>query len=209
MSNSSVTGGLLARASSQFEKVEDLANLLASFAIFLLMVLGVAQIVMRTFFNSPINGYIDLVELSMASMAFLGASYCQRLGAHIRMELFVGRVSGRPYWATEIFGTLVAMTIIGVLIWYSTGHFWRSYTLGDSTIDAEFAVWPSKLLVPIAFSIWFIRLSFQLWGSLRLFINPAGERIAVVTIKEVAEQAQDEITDIMGDDAVGTDGDKS
>ena len=209
MSNSSVTGGLLARASSQFEKVEDLANLLASFAIFLLMVLGVAQIVMRTFFNSPINGYIDLVELSMASMAFLGASYCQRLGAHIRMELFVGRVSGRPYWATEIFGTLVAMTIIGVLIWYSTGHFWRSYTLGDSTIDAEFAVWPSKLLVPIAFSIWFIRLSFQLWGSVRLFINPAGERIAVVTIKEVAEQAQDEITDIMGDDAVGTDGDKS
>lgn len=209
MSNSSVTGGLLARASSQFEKVEDFANLLASFAIFLLMVLGVAQIVMRTFFNSPINGYIDLVELSMASMAFLGASYCQRLGAHIRMELFVGRVSGRPYWATEIFGTLVAMTIIGVLIWYSTGHFWRSYTLGDSTIDAEFAVWPSKLLVPIAFSIWFIRLSFQLWGSVRLFIDPAGERIAVVTIKEVAEQAQDEITDIMGDDAVGTDGDKS
>ena len=41
--------------------VEDLANLLAACAIFLLMVLGVAQIVMRTIFNNPVTGYIDLV----------------------------------------------------------------------------------------------------------------------------------------------------
>ena len=173
--------------------VEDIANLLAGFAIFVLMILGSAQILFRTVFNSPISGYIDLVELSMASMAFLGAAYCQRLGAHIRMEILIGRFKGRGLWGMEIIGTLLALFIIGVLIWHGWGHFMRAYTLGDSTIDAEYPVWPSKLLVPIAFSIWWIRLSVQLLGSVRMFFNPGLQPIGIARIQTVAEQASDEI----------------
>ncbi|WP_243694272.1 TRAP transporter small permease subunit [Shimia isoporae] len=191
----------LEKADKALSPFEDMANMLAALAIFLLMVLGVLQIVMRTVFNKPITGYIDLVELSMASMAFLGAAYCQRVGAHIRMELIVANLRGRALWAVEIFGTLVALFIIGVLIYYSAGHFWRSFTLGDTTIDAEFPVWPSKLLVPIAFSLWFLRLLVQLWGAIRLFVNPDLDTTGVVLIKEVAEQAQDEIHEVMGDSA--------
>jgi TRAP-type C4-dicarboxylate transport system permease small subunit len=65
---------LLGRMHRAFIPVEDLANLVAACAIIMLMVLGVLQIVLRTIFNAPISGYIDLVELSMASMAFLGAA---------------------------------------------------------------------------------------------------------------------------------------
>lgn len=191
----------LTRADRTLTPIEDFANLLAACAIFLLMVLGVAQIVGRTIFNAPINGYIDLVELSMACMAFLGAAYCQRLGAHIRMELLVGRFHGRTLWFFEIFGILVGMAILGVLIWFGAEHAWRSYTLGDTTMDAEFPVWPSKLLVPIAFSIWFLRLLVQLWGSIRLAINPAAEPVGVAVIKDVAEHAQDEMHEAMADDA--------
>lgn len=180
--------------------VENFANLLAALAIFALMCLGVGQIVMRTVFNSPVTGYIDLVELSMASMAFLGAAYCQRLGAHIRMELLIGNLKGRALWIAESFGLCVALFIIGVLIWHGWGHFIRSYTLGDTTIDAEYPVWPSKLLVPIAFGIWWLRLAIQLIGSLRLAIDPTKPPLGVVLMKDVADQAQDEIHEIMGED---------
>ncbi len=183
---------------------EDLANMIAAIAIFLLMVLGVLQIGLRSIMNAPIVGYIDLVELSMATMAFLGAAYCQRLGAHIRMELVVGSLRGRAYWFCEMIGTVVALLIIGVLIYYGAEHFWRSFTLGDTTIDAEDPVWPSKLLVPIAFGLWFLRLLIQLAGSLRLFIDPGLPKRGVVTVKEVAEQAQDEIRDALGDEAAST-----
>ena len=200
MPKSTTHTSLLARYDRFLTPFEDTANFLAATAIFLLMSLGVLQIVMRSLFNKPITGYIDLVELSMASMAFLGAAYCQRLGAHIRMELLIGRLRGRALWGAEIFGTLVALFIIGVLIWNGWGHFIRSYTLGDTTIDAEFPVWPSKLLVPVAFSLWFLRLLAQLWGSVRLMINPRLDPAAVVITKDVAEQAQDEIHEVMGDD---------
>ena len=192
---------LLGRLHRAFMPVEDIANLLAACAIVLLMVLGVAQIVLRTVFNTPIAGYIALVELSMASMAFLGAAYCQPLGSHIRMELLVGNLKGRALWLMEGLGAALAMFIIGVLIYYSFGHFLRSYTLGDTTMDAEFPVWPSKLLVPIAFSIWWIRLALQFTGAMRMAANPNATPVAVVVAKDVAEQAQDEIHEVMGDDA--------
>lgn len=192
---------LLSRLNQRFIPIEDAANLLAAAAIMALMLLGVLQIVMRTVFNNPIDGYIDLVELSMASMAFLGAAYTQRLGSHIRMEMLVGRLAGRSLWALEALGAALALFIIGVLIYYSFGHFLRAYTLGDTTIDAEYQVWPSKLLVPIAFSIWWIRLALQFLGAVRLVINPNATPVAVIVVKDVAEQAQDEIHEVMGDDA--------
>lgn len=192
--------GLLAKSDRALIPVENFANLLAAFAIFALMCLGVAQIVSRSVFNTPITGYIDLVELSMASMAFLGAAYCQRLGAHIRMELLVGRLHGRSLWIAESVGLLVALFIVGVLVWFGWGHFIRAYTLGDTTIDAEYPVWPSKLLVPIAFAIWWIRLAIQFLGSVRLAIDPSRAPEGVVLMKDVAHHAQDEIHEIMGDE---------
>lgn len=195
------TDSLLAKSDRAMRPIEDGINMLAAFAIFAMMILGSAQIILRSVFNSPIAGYIDLVELSMASMAFLGAAYCQRLGAHIRMEILIGRFKGRPLWAFEAFGTLVALAIIGVLIWYGWGHFLRSYQLGDSTIDAEYPVWPSKLLVPIAFAVWWIRLFIQLVGSIRLFINPELAPVGVVVMQSAAEHAAEEIHEAFGDDA--------
>jgi TRAP-type C4-dicarboxylate transport system permease small subunit len=196
---SSANNGYLGYLDRWIQPIEDAANMLAAIAIFILMLLGTAQIFLRSAFNSPIAGYIDLVELSMASMAFLGAAYCQRLGAHIRMEFLVGKLKGRWIWAAETVGTLVALFIIGVLILYGWDHFVRSYESGDTSIDAEYPVWPSKLLVPIAFALWFVRLLIQLAGSIRLFVDPALEPIGITLIHDAAETAREEIKEALGD----------
>ena len=181
------------------QPAENAANFIAAIAIVLLMTLGTAQVILRTLFNKPITGYIDLVELSMAGMAFLGAAYCQRLGSHVRMEILVGYLRGRWLWAFETFGILVALFIISVLIWFGWGHFLRSYQLGDTTIDAEFPVWPSKLLVPIAFALWWIRLAIQFIASLRLLINPQVEPAGIPVVQSVANVAQEEIQETFGE----------
>ena len=109
-------GTALGRFHRAFMPVEDIANMLAAFAIVALMLLGVTQIFLRIFTDTAVAGYIDLVELSMASMAFLGAAYCQRLGSHIRMEMLVGKLKGRPLWLIEALGAALALFIIGVLL---------------------------------------------------------------------------------------------
>src|SRR5690606_41748331 len=60
--------------------------------------------------------------------------------------------------------------------------------------------WPSKLIVPVALSLLAIRLAIQLWGYIRLAINPQAEPIAVPVIKDVAEVAREEIREVLHDD---------
>lgn len=176
-------------------RVEVWFDLVAAICIFALMFLGMAQVLGRTLLNWPVAGYIDLVELSMATFAFLGVAYCERLGGHVRMDFFINKAKGRAHWGLEVFGMLVALFIIGVLVWYGFQHFLRAYQIGDTTIDAELPVWPSKLLVPLAFGLLWLRLLLQLAGFIRLLIHPDAEPIAVpraLTIEDIAAQEIEE-----------------
>lgn len=191
--------GFLATLDRLARPLENVASYIGGFAIFILMVMGAAQIILRSAFNKPIDGYIDMVYLVMPAIALMGTAYCQRLAAHIRMEILIGFLRGRALWAIEVFGTLIALFIVGVLAIYGWDHFVRSYTLGDTTIDSEYIVWPSKLLVPLAFGLWFFRLLIQLAGSIRLFLDPTLEPVGVTVQKDAHEIASEEITETFGE----------
>ena len=190
---SDALGRGLARADSWLGWVENRLNLLAGILIFGLMLLGVAQILLRTAFRSPIFGYLDIVEVSMVGFAVLAISFVQRVGGHVRMELFVARLKGRALWIAEAVGTALGIFIVAVLIPYAYRHFERAFDFGDSTIDIEIATWPAKLLVPVALSILLARLVLQMAGYLRLVADPDGEPVAVPLLKDVEQTAAEEI----------------
>jgi len=180
-------------------RIETFFNLIAAWFIFGLMLLGMAQVLGRQLFDKPVTAYIDFVELSVATFAFLGIAYCERVGGHVRMELFLNMAKGRLHFAMEICATLVGLFVIGVLIWFSFEHFLRAYQLGDTTIDAELPVWPSKLVVPVSFSLLWLRLCLQLVGFVRLWRDPQATPVAVphsmtaeeIAAKEIEESAQE------------------
>ena len=184
----------LARADMWLGWVENRLNLLAGILVFALMLLGVAQIVLRTVFRSPIFGYIDIVEVAMVGFAVLAISFVQRVGGHVRMELVVGRFKERALWIAEAVGTALAIFIVAVLIPYSYRHFERAFDFGDSTIDIEIVTWPAKLVVPIALAILLVRLVLQMAGYLRLAVSPGSEPVAVPLLKDVEQTAAEEIS---------------
>ena len=98
----------------------------------------------------------------------------------------------------EFLTTFIPLVLVAVLIYYSWGHFLRAYESGDSTIDMEYVVWPSKILIPIAFAVLFLRLLIQSIGYLRLFIKPDSEPFAVALILTEADLAKKEIEDSKG-----------
>ncbi len=183
----------MATIDSGYFQFEKLLNLVAALVIMGLMFIGVFQVIGRKVFNFPVPGYVDLVEFAMVVFAFLAISYCQKLGGHIRMELIIGRFHGRMLWFLEIIGVLIAIFIIAVLLFYSFKHFQRAWTIGDSSIDLELPIWPSKLIVPFAFAMLLGRYGIQLAGYIRLLLHPDAKPIAVPMIETVEEQAQHEI----------------
>ena len=87
------------------------------------------------------------------------------------MELLVANLTGRIKWIVEFIATFCAFIVIGILIYYSSLFAKDAYVIGDSTMDYLFPTWPAKILVPIGFTIWFLRLFLELSGYLRLAIN--------------------------------------
>lgn len=195
---------LLAKLDGGLTKIEDGLSMAAAYFILGLMILGTMNVVGRKL-GIPVWGYNDLVTLSMVTFSFLPIAAMQRVGGHIRMELLVRRLSGRTLWLAEFLGVLVAVFIMAVLIYFSFTAFIRALELGDSTIDREIVTWPSKIWVPVAFSVLLARLVLQTIGYGRLIIDPSATPIAVPVLQEVSEQADKEIHDAFGDDEESAD----
>ena len=192
-------GRRLSRIDRALGRVENAFNLFAGVLVFALMLLGVAQILMRVVFNAPILGYVDIVEVSMVGFAVLSIAFVQRVGGHVRMELVLTRLRGRVLWLVEAGGALLAAFIVAVLIPYSYAHFERAFLFGDSTIDIELPTWPAKLVVPVALALLLVRLLVQCAGYLRLVLHPSRAPVAVPVLQDTATQAQREIALAVGD----------
>jgi len=184
---------LLGAADEGFFKFESALNLTAALVILAVMFIGVFQVFGRKLINLPVPGYVDVIEFVMTVFAFLSIAYTQRLGGHVRMEIIIKRFRGRALWIVEFLGTLTVIGIVAILAWFGYEHFLRAWNIGDSTIDIEIPLWPSKLLVPVAFAILLVRLFIQLLGFLRLSTEPDAEPVGIPRIETVDEQAQHEI----------------
>lgn len=193
--------GALARFDHWYAKFEDFLNGFSAIAIFAVMLLGVAQVFGRKFLNFPIPGYIDFIEQSMVVFAFFGIAYCQRLGGHVRMDLFMAKLSGRPLYFVEALATLVGLFVITILIENSWLHFLRAYDIGDTSIDIQLPIWPAKLIIPLCFCVLWLRFAIQAVGFSRLFLFPGASIIGVPVIEDVEEQARHEIADALGEEA--------
>lgn len=194
-------GRIVDRSDHLLRPIENLMNLIAAFAVMFVMLLGVVQVIMRMrwLFSAPIFGYIDMIELAMPVLAVLGISYCQRHGVHIRMDILMQFMKGRVLWAVETFGTFVTLVIAVLLTRFSWVFFHDAYLSGDSTVDAQFLTWPSKILVPIALAILSLRMLIQFLGSLRLAIDPEREMVGVIEPMDVQHHAREEIREALGE----------
>jgi TRAP-type C4-dicarboxylate transport system permease small subunit len=169
---------LLSRFDLGLLKIEKACALISGLAIFSLMFLAAYSVTGRKFFNSPLAGYVDYIEAAMPIIAIMGVSYVQRDGSHIRMDLFVSLLKGRSLWMFELISVILIFILITSLTWGAWLHFDRSFDCArpfcsrDSSIDIGIPIWPSKLVVPFAFSVLALRLILQGIGYSRaLFLG--------------------------------------
>ena len=202
-------GTLLSRIDRRLFRLESLLALIGGLAVFSLMLLAVASVGGRNFLNRPIPGYVDWIEQAMPLIAFVGISYCQRLGGHIRMDMFVGRLRGRVLWAIEFIGLLFILVLVLMMVWGGWAHFERSfdwsapYWSRDSSLDIRLPLWPAKLLVPVAFSVLGLRLALQLWGYGRALLSGTARPVAVPLIEDASAIAAHEAETVSGLDDNG------
>ncbi len=186
--------------------IERVMALISGIAAFSLMFLAVYSVGGREFFESPLLGYVDYIEALMPIIAIMGVSYVQREGGHIRMDILIGALRGRVLWLVELIMVILALVLVTALVWGAWAHFDRSFDCArpwcsrDSSIDVSLPIWPSKLIVPVAFAVLALRLILQAVGYARAFWLNLERPVAVPLIQSVAEQARAEAKSLEGAD---------
>ncbi|CUH48155.1 TRAP transporter small permease [Ruegeria atlantica] len=197
---------LLSSLDRKLLRLERFLALISGLTVFSLMVLAVVSVSGRNAINAPLPGYVDWIEQAMPLIAFLGISYVQRDGGHIRMDIVISRLHGRALWLFELISVLLMLVLMLALVWGSWSHFDRSFDFGapmwsrDSSIDIGIPLWPAKLLAPVAFSVLCLRLLLQVWGYGRALILGAESPVAVPLIQDAAAQAAAEAEQFEGQD---------
>lgn len=197
---------LLSRLDRALLPIEKFCALLSGLAIFSLMFLAAYSVLGRKFFGSPLAGYVDYIEAAMPIIAIMGVSYVQRDGTHVRMDMLVSALKGRMLWFFELVSVLLILVLIVALTWGAWEHFDRSFDCArplcsrDSSIDIGLPIWPSKLVVPIAFGVLCLRLILQAWGYGRALVLGLENPVAVPLNLSVAEQARLEAESLDGAD---------
>ena len=116
------------------------------------------------------------------------------------MDMLVGHLHGRALWWVELISSTLMLLVTLVLIYGSYLHFWRAFSIGDSSLDIHLPTWPAKLVVPIALTILALRILLQIWGYLRAIGEGSMAPIAVPLIESAAEVAAKEAASVITDD---------
>ena len=187
-------------------RIERICALVSGVAIFSLMFLAAYSVTGRKFFSSPLLGYVDYIEAAMPIIAIMGISYVQRDGTHVRMDMLVSSLKGRLLWLFELFSILLILLLMVALTWGAWEHFERSFDCArplcsrDSSIDISLPIWPSKLVVPVAFGVLVLRLCLQAVGYGRALVLGLENPVAVPLNISAAEQAKLEARALDGAD---------
>jgi TRAP-type C4-dicarboxylate transport system permease small subunit len=129
-----------------------------------LMLLTVADVVGRSFFNKPIPGTFELSEYMLAVIVLLGAAYTQQVKGHVGVDFLTRRLPATAQAALQALTTAAGMVIIAVLVWQGFLEGVHERAVSDQLRVPQ---WPFKLLVAVGGLVLWLELLVDLAASLR------------------------------------------
>jgi TRAP-type C4-dicarboxylate transport system permease small subunit len=101
-----------------------------------MMLLTVSDVVLRSFFNIPIRGTFELIELFLAGTVFLGLPAVFLRDEHIVVDI-VDYVVPRAITPLRRIAEMIAVAIIAAMSWQALKAAQDAMQFGDTTADLE------------------------------------------------------------------------
>jgi C4-dicarboxylate transporter DctM subunit len=134
------------------------------------VVLVTVHVLSRALFKKPLMGTVELEELMIVILVFLGMANTQVKGMHISVDFLTSRLSERTQNILS-----VAMSLLSLLLFFALS--WQSIRLSLVYLNEGNATF--HLRIPLFWVIWIIALGFFLCGviSLKHIFQTASETI--------------------------------
>ncbi|WP_339777861.1 TRAP transporter small permease [uncultured Thalassospira sp.] len=116
------------------------------------------EIVLRTVFDSSTFIMDEMVGYGVAAATFLALPYALAQGSIIRVELFLGHVTGKNRKLLEVFSCLVGLGVTWLLIsfiWVRVARAWTRHSVSSSI--AEVPMWIPQGIILVGLCLLFLQ----------------------------------------------------
>ena len=127
------------------------------------MVFVALEIVMRHWFNSPIQGHLELSSLFVPVIVFAAVSYTQSQNAHVGMTLIVDNLPAGVQNKVEIVTLFLTILTCAILAYFSFKFTYGEWEIDNVTETPPYwLTWPSAVFIPIGYSLVSMRCLLQM-----------------------------------------------
>lgn len=107
----------------------------ASAALIVMMLVTMADVLMRNIYNRPITGSVELVRIAMAYLVFMAFPQTFLRGHHVRIDVIDHLVGRRAVRRLDLLGELAALGLLAVTLWVMWHEAVDAHQMGDVTSD--------------------------------------------------------------------------
>lgn len=117
-----------------------------------------AEIVLRHFFNSPIQGHLELTSLFVPVIVFAAVSYTHSQNAHVGMTLVVDNLPKSIQNKVEFVTMFFTVLTCAVLAYFSFKFTYAEWEIDNVTETPPYwLTWPSAAFIPLGYGLLAIR----------------------------------------------------
>ncbi|MBV1723913.1 MAG: TRAP transporter small permease [Hoeflea sp.] len=153
--------------STPVEWTVRMLTLASSLALGLLLLVTFAGVVMRYFFNAPILGSNEIIELVSVAVVMLAMPGAAQRQMHIRVDVFDGLIGAFGRFAGDIVARGLSIYLLTLLGWRAWGKLTDAAEYGDVTNMLSIPLWPFYGLLVLGAALYAIVLAIQLVDILR------------------------------------------
>jgi TRAP-type C4-dicarboxylate transport system permease small subunit len=168
-----------------FEKILLRLGIISGFATLLIMVIVVIDVAGRAFFNAPLHSGVEISELLLVSLVFLGLAAAQQQRQNFAIEIVTRHLPARVQTAFELIGYVVCLAIVILLAWPSSKQAIAAFMRNEQGFGiVAFPIWPARIV--LAVGLWLLAIQF-LFDIYRLATGKPRSLVEATTGQKVYE----------------------
>ena len=147
--------GRLLRFSRAVDRFNIRVGQVVAWAILIAVVVSAVNAIVRKVLNVSSNSWLELQWILFGAVFLLCAPWTLLSNEHIRIDIVNNALPKRVRDWIDVFGhVFFLLPMAAVLVWLGWPFFWLSWTQNEQSTNAGgLPVYPSKLLIPLAFTL--------------------------------------------------------
>ena len=153
-------------------KIGMVYSVIGGIAVFLMMFVGTFDVIACTFFNKPLPGAKEMIQVLMPISVFGFLMYAQLMRRHVEVDILKGRCSRRVIGILNIVAYTVGLFVFVPMTLLTAEGAWHSIIIREYTAGSlGFPMYPARIAIPIATGLLCLQLILDFMLELKNLLS--------------------------------------